>query len=135
MLERVHHIDFVVRDLAAAAERFATIFNRQPLPRERLEHRGVELVRFDLGNLWIILVRPFRVDSPVMEYLERHGEGFFHVAYLSDDVGAEARRLVASGIRLATSEPREGVDGWKLVDLAMADTFGVMTQIIEEPDP
>ena len=134
MIERVHHIDFVVRDLAAAAERFTEIFDRDPLPRERLEHRGIELVRFDLGNVWIILVRPIEDDSPVMEYLERHGEGFFHIAYLSDDVEAEARRLAGAGIRSTTPEPRRGVDGWKLVDLAMDETFGVMTQIIEEPE-
>ena len=133
MLRRVHHIDFVVRDLDAAAERFSVVFGRRPGPRERLEHRGVELVRFDLGNLWILLVHPVG-PGPVREFLEAHGEGFFHIAYLTDDLEAEAERLRGAGIRLAAAAPRRGVDGWRLLDLAMEETFGVMTQLVQEPE-
>lgn len=134
MIRRVHHIDFVVRDLDAAAERYQKILGVEPLERERLEDRGVELARFDLGTVWIILVQPVRDDSPVAAFLDRNGEGFFHVAYKVDDVEAEADRLRRAGIGLAEEGVRRGVEGWKLLDLDSSGTFGVYTQLIEESD-
>ena len=133
-VRRAHHIDFVVHDLDAAKERFEAILGLESLPREALEDRGVELVRFDLGNLWIILVQPIDPSSPVQVFLDRHGEGFFHIAYLVDDIEAMAERLESKGIDLVNRVPRRGVEGWKLVDIEMDNTFGVYTQLIEE-DP
>ena len=105
----------------------------EPLARERLEDRGVELVRFELSNLWIILVQPVTVDSPVQAFLDQHGEGFFHIAYKVGDVEAVAERLESEGVQLVNRVPRLGVEGWKLVDIEMDETFGVYTQLIEEP--
>jgi len=134
MVERAHHIDFVVRDLDRAAARFSTVFGVEPRGREKLEDRGIELVRFDLGNIWIILVQPTTDESPVQAFLDEHGEGFFHIAFKVGDVEAEAERLEAEGIRLVNRKPRRGVEGWKLVDIEMEDTFGIYTQLIEEDD-
>lgn len=132
MVRRVHHIDFVVRDLEAAARRYREILGVEPRERERLDDRGVELVRFELGDVWIILVQPVKADSPVAAFLERHGEGFFHIAYKVDNVADEAERLGAADIALA-GPPRKGVEGWRLLDLEPSATFGVYTQLIEEP--
>lgn len=132
MFPRVHHIDFVVRDLDRAAERYSKILGKAPGPREALESRGVELVRFDLGGVWVILVQPVREDSPVMDFLERHGEGFFHVGYQVADVEAEVRRLKGEGIHLVNEVPRRGVEGWKLVDLDEEETFGVVSQLVQQ---
>ena len=132
MIERVHHIDFVVRNLDEAVAKYSQILGRNPRTRERLEYRGVELARFEVGKLWIILVQPIRDDSPVKAFLDQHGEGFFHIAYKVKDVVAEAQRIKGSGVRLVNEEPRPGVEGWKLIDLAMEDTAGVLTQLIEE---
>jgi len=132
MVRRVHHIDFVVRDLDAATARYSQILGVAPRAREKLDSRGVELVRFEVGDLWIILVRPVRPDSPVQAFLDRYGEGFFHIAYQVDDVAAEAARLAGEGVRLVNATPRRGVEGWKLIDLEIDDTFGVTTQLAEE---
>jgi methylmalonyl-CoA/ethylmalonyl-CoA epimerase len=132
LLERVHHIDFVVRDLTEATARFARVFGREPGPRERLESRGIELVRFRIGEVWLILVQPVQQDSPVMKFLEKHGEGFFHIAFKVDDVEAETRRLKELEVQLQNDEPRRGVEGWKLIDIALEETCGVMIQLAEE---
>ena len=133
MLRRVHHIDFVVRDLDAAAERYSRIFGVEPLGRERLEDRGVELVRFELDNVWIVLVQPVG-DGPVKDFLDQYGEGFFHVGFQVDDVSAEAARIAREGIGMVNSTPRRGVEGWQLVDLEMDETFGVYLQLVQDDD-
>jgi len=133
MVDRIHHIDFVVRDLDKATDRYRQILGREPLAREHLPQRGIDLVRFRLGETWLILVQPLVADSPVMKFLDEHGEGFFHIAYLVSDVEAKGQALAQIGVGVVNTTPRHGVEGWKLIDLEMADTFGVMTQLIE-PD-
>lgn len=134
MLRRAHHIDFVVRNLDSAARRYSRIFGVEPGGRERLEDRGVELVRFELENLWIVLVQPVGDEGPVKQFLDEHGEGFFHIGFQVDDVDAEATRMEREGIELVNSSPRRGVEGWQLVDLAMDETFGVYIQLVQDDD-
>ena len=132
MVRRIHHLDIVVHDLEQAVERYRLILGQEPLGRETLPERGIDLARFRLGETWLILVQPTRDDSPVAAFLRKHGEGFFHIAYQVDDAEAKGRELAESGIGVVNPEPRRGVEGWKLVDLDMADTLGVMTQLAEE---
>lgn len=127
----IHHIDYVVRDLDRAVTQYRRLFHVEFGPREVLESRGVALARLRLGDIWLVLVQPIRPDSPVQRFLDEHGEGFFHIAYRVKDVATGASALKARGVRLVNEEPRRGVEGWKLVDLDMSETFGVMTQLVE----
>ncbi len=129
--QRVHHVDIVVRDLDRAVKRYQAVLGLRPGPRERLPERGVELVRFRVGETWIVLVEPTARSGQVWEFLNANGEGFFHIAIEFDDVVAAASAVEADGIRLLRPWPRHGLDGWKLVDLAVEDTAGAMLQLAE----
>jgi methylmalonyl-CoA/ethylmalonyl-CoA epimerase len=129
--KKIHHIDVVVRDLDRAVESYRAVLGTEPEPRESLPDRGIELARFRVGETWLILVQPTRADSPVMRFLEQHGEGFFHMAIEVDDVEARARSLSELGIGLTSSTPRRGVDGWKLIDIEIEETLGAMVQLVE----
>ncbi len=132
MVQCIHHIDFVVRDLERATQLYRKILGREPLQRESLPSRGIDLVRFRVGETWIILVQPLSGAGPVADFLRRHGEGFFHIAYQVDgDVEATGRSLADDGIGVVNPEPRLGVEGWKLVDLEIEDTLGAMIQLVE----
>ena len=128
----MHHLDFVVRDLDAAVERYSRILGVEPRGRERLEERGVELVRFELDNVWLVLVQPVGSRGPVKRFIDEHGEGFFHIGLEVGDVVAEAARLEGEGIKLTNRTPRRGVEGWQLVDLDMDETFGVYLQLVQD---
>jgi methylmalonyl-CoA/ethylmalonyl-CoA epimerase len=130
-LLNVHHIDYVVRDLDRAIAQYERLFSIKFGPREMLESRGVALARVLLGNIWLVLVQPTSAESPVQRFLDQHGEGFFHIAYRVRDAASCASRLKAKSVRLINEEPRRGVEGWKLVDLDLSETFGVMTQLVE----
>lgn len=132
-LRRIHHIDYVVRDLDLAVQQYRKIFGVSLQQRERLESRGIEAARFQLGETWIILVQPIREDSPVQRYLEKHGEGFFHIAYEVDDMAGVVSELKNLGVQLVNEAPRSGLEGWQLVDLKEEETLGVMTQLVSAP--
>jgi len=131
---RIHHLDVVVGDLDRAEERYRTVLGIEPRPRESLPERGIDLVRFRVGESWLILVQPTDESGPVARFLAEHGEGFFHVALEVDDIEERARALDEAGLRLTNTEPRTGVDGWKLVDVEIDETFGAMIQLVEDPE-
>lgn len=130
-LKRIHHIDYVVRDLDRAILRYRDLFGVQLERRERLKNRGVELARFRLGETWIVLVQPTQPDSPVQKFLEKHGEGFFHIAYEVENLEAMISDLKARGVKLMEDSPRQGLEGWQLADLEPDETFGLMTQLVD----
>jgi methylmalonyl-CoA/ethylmalonyl-CoA epimerase len=130
---RIHHIDIVVKDLEQAEARYRMILGIEPRARESHEKRGIDLVRFKVGETWLILVQPTRSDGPVADFLERHGEGFFHMAVEVADIESTARALRDREVGLVNHEPRVGVDGWKLVDIEPAETLGAMIQLVEDP--
>ncbi len=131
---RVHHIDVVVHDLDRAVDRYRRVLGTEPLPRESLPGRGIDLVRFRIGETWLILVQPTDEDGPVAVFLREHGEGFFHMAIEVDDIEAEANALQAREVRLVNTQPRIGIDGWKLIDIELEETLGAMIQLVEAPE-
>lgn len=130
-LKRIHHIDYVVRDLDRAIAQYRKLFGVPLRDRERLESRGVDVARFRLGETWVVLVQPIREDSPVQRFLDKHGEGFYHIAYEVDDLSGMVSNLKAQGVKLINETPRRGLEGWKLVDLELEETFGLMTQLVD----
>ena len=77
MINNVHHINFVVRDLEAAVSSYEQILDRPVDARDSLQDRGVEIARFRLGETWLCLVQPIRPDTVPARHLKEHGEGFF----------------------------------------------------------
>lgn len=128
MIQGVHHINFIVRDLEAAVVRWERILGRGVDSRDRLAERGVDIARFDLGGTWVVLVQPTGPGAPA-EYLAANGEGFFLMALGVKSLEAEAERL---GPSLLHGETRTGLDGWRVRDLDVGRTFGAQLQIAEE---
>jgi methylmalonyl-CoA/ethylmalonyl-CoA epimerase len=131
MLKKVHHINFLVRDLDKAVSQYQKLFGATFEPRERLEGRGVVTARFRLGEVWIILVEPVDANSVPGKYLEQHGEGFFLISYEVEDVEKAAKDVVARGGSVVNATPRRGLENWKLIDIDPTKTMSVPTQLVE----
>ena len=132
MIKRIHHIDYVVRDLDQAVASYEKTFQLQMEEKLRFDERGVELAWFHLEGIKIILVSPIRLDSPVQKFLDNHGEGFFHIAYEVDDLDAATEHFKGNAIQMVSDQKRSGVEGWDIIDLDLKETFGVFTQLIEK---
>jgi len=127
MVNGVHHINFIVRDLEAAVLAWERILDRGVDKRDRLDSRGVDIARFDLGGTWIVLVQPTGPGAPA-DYLEANGEGFFLMSLAVDSLDTEAERL---GAAMLTGHARAGLDDWFVQDLEVAQTFGAQLQLIQ----
>ncbi len=131
MIKRIHHINFIVKDLEKALRRYKVLFGDPVSESESLPQRGVKLARFKVGETWLILVQPVDEESVPGRYLKQHGEGFFLISCQVDDVKKSARLVSSEGIRVLDPLPRQGLDDWQVMDLSPQDLFGVDFQLVE----
>jgi methylmalonyl-CoA/ethylmalonyl-CoA epimerase len=130
-LRQVRHIDYVVRNLDRAVAVYQGLFKLPSKAREHLDSRGVIVARFRLANVWINVVEPISQQNPGRRHLDQHGEGFFQIAYEVKDLDGAGQELNSRGIKLLHSTPRRELEGWRLLDIAPSENFGVPTQLAQ----
>lgn len=131
MIKRIHHINFIVKDLNNALPRYKLLFGDPVGAVEFLPQRGVKLARFKVAETWLILVQPLDDEGVAARHLEKHGEGFFLISCQVDDVRKAAERVAAQGIEVLDQQPRQGLDDWQVMDLNPDDLFGADFQLLE----
>jgi len=62
----------------------------------------VKISSAKIGDIEIELLEPSGGDSILQEFLDEHGEGVHHIAYLSDDVRGDTEKAIAEGAELLT---------------------------------
>lgn len=135
MVNRIHHVNFLVRDLDGAVNRYEALLEPSQIIREDLPQRGVNSARLRVGDTWIVLLQPYDDHGVPGRHLAKHGEGFFMISYQADDLSAACARAVAAGIDVLDAEPRQGLADWRVRDLAPDDLFGVCSQLTESEEP
>ncbi len=131
-IDSIHHINFLVRDLDAAEQRYRSVLGLGPAIRDELPGRQVITARFKLGDSWLVLVQPTSEEGEPARYLRENGEGFFLIAFGVNDLDVAMQRAKEAGSGFTTDEPRTGLDGWRTIDVDPADTFGAIIQLTEE---
>ena len=134
MLGRIYHLGYAVHDIEDAAGFYERNFGVRPSEPEVVEEQGILATMFRVGESRIELVQPTRPDSPVGRFLEKHGEGFHHVAFEVDDVGAALKDLKANGVELIDEEPRIGAGNTRMAFIHPNGAFGVLTELVELPE-
>ena len=129
---RIHHINFLVRDLDAAERQYRALLGLGPAVRDELPGRNVRTGRFQLGESWLVLVQPLSEEGEPARHLREHGEGFFLISFGVNDIEAAMVRARQSGGRFTSEQTRTGLDDWRLIDFDPADTFGATLQLVEE---
>jgi methylmalonyl-CoA/ethylmalonyl-CoA epimerase len=127
---RIHHLNFVVRDLEEAMERFERILDVEPFSLVDHPPRGANVARTRVGDSWFVLVCPYEPDSVPGQHLAKHGEGFFLVSFGVDDLAGQLDSLDAQGIDLNDKSPRAGILDWEVADIG--ELNGALIQLTQE---
>jgi len=129
VLDRIHHLSFVTSDLDAAVARWESLLGVPMAERGPVAGRGAEVAIFKLANINLELVAPVTADSPLHDFIARHGEGFFHLAFAVEDIDAACRRLIDRGVSMK-SPPRRAYKDWRVAYLDSELTGGIAMHII-----
>jgi methylmalonyl-CoA/ethylmalonyl-CoA epimerase len=134
MLQRVHHINFVVHDLDQAVKKYQALFKLDHCEYLDHSHRPVKTARFKLGETWIILLQPLDSESPPGKHLQQHGEGFFLISYEVKNLSTAMESIRDKGGSFRDERARAGILNWQVADMDPDSTFGARIQLLEEKD-
>lgn len=118
----VAQIGIIVRDIEQTAEAFAGFLGvdtpawswTDGFEKAQTRFRGepsearAKLAFFQLGNIEIELIEPDHNPSTWREYLDEHGEGVHHIAFVIKDMKGKTKRLEEEGISLIQKGGYEG---------------------------
>jgi len=117
---RFHHVGIVVKNISEAIDKYASalgvdkgrvvveVMSYMTGKGEVEEFKYAFLPLAGGENNFVELVEP-TTPGPTARYLEKHGEGLFHLAFESSDILETIRDFEEAGIPLAGRTPTEEV--------------------------
>lgn len=135
MISHVHHINFIVRDLDEAVQRYANVFKLDDFIFDALDNRCVKTARTKIGETWLVLVQPVGESGVPAAHLREFGEGFFLMSLNTDNVDQHFDQLnnpLDGEIIHETPKSRKGLAGWTVTDLPRSAFFGAQLQLTTE---
>ena len=161
LLTRIDHIGIACRDLQATVGLYEATFGLKVVSFEVNEEQGVREAMLRIGGDgdpvrgdWLLgggpsvamlhsspaggyvqLLEPLGPDTPVGRFLARRGEGIHHVGYGVSDIRQALTAIGGTGVRLIDERPRHGSMGASIAFLHPADLGGVLTELVEPPNP
>lgn len=127
MISHLHHINFIVRDIDSAIDRYKKSLGLTNFFVETLDKRGVITARVKLGQTWLILVQPTDPNSTPGQYLDKHGEGFFLLSFATNSIEESLQSFPQ------ITEKRQGLQNWQVADFPADLFFGAQFQLTQEP--
>ena len=123
----IHHLALAVNDADAAAQAWTRAFGLAPIS-EAPDTPAAQRVRLDLGNCSLDMMSPTG-PGPLTDFLGRHGEAPYHLAFEVADLDATARFMDDQGVSAgARSEDSDGIG----FDLDASLASGVPIRLIEQ---
>lgn len=133
MIEKVHHVGVVVRDIEAAMRFYRDTLGLHLHKLETIEEQGVKAALLTLGDSEIELLEPVVPDTGVARFLERKGEGLHHVCFQVDDVERDLAALKDAGTEMIDQTTRIGIAG-RICFLHPNATHGTLVELCQPLD-
>ena len=139
----LHHIAVVVRNLEEAIQFYTSIgigpFEDYPPLKEyvkldvpdKVGFHNVKIKVVQIGPIQIQLIQPGEGQSLYKDFLEKKGEGVYHLGFVVDDVDDSEAALKNLGLEVLSSGRREDGSGFSYMDTA--GKGGVILLIRQSP--
>lgn len=134
MIKKIDHLGIAVKSLEEAIPNFEKLLGVKCEKIEVVESQKVRTGFFDVGGVHIELLEGTDESSPVSKFIEKKGEGIHHLAFGTEDSGAELKRVEADGLRLIDKEPRPGANNKQIGFIHPKSTHGVLTELCSGGD-
>lgn len=134
MVKRIHHINFIVKDLDEGIQCYEKILGEGVFEKDELPQRGVLTARAKVAEQWFVLVQPTDFALVPGKHLMEHGEGFFLLSFEVDDMNVAISQMEDKGLSFTKGADRKGLANWWVRDLDKTHTHDVQVQLCEERD-
>jgi methylmalonyl-CoA/ethylmalonyl-CoA epimerase len=130
----IEHIGIAVKNLAEAIAFYENTLGLTCYAIEEVAEQKVRTAFFKVGGTKIELLESTDPEGPVGKFLENKGEGVHHIAFAVEGLSEMLPALEEKGIRLIDKTPRKGAEGLNIAFLHPKSTFGVLTELCEDPN-
>jgi len=132
LIKKVSHIGIAVKSIDEALKLYRDILGLSVEGFEVVEEQKVRVAFIPIGETRIELLESTDPNGPIAKFIESRGEGIQHIAFQTDDIEAELKKLKEKGLRLIDEKPRRGAHGAKIAFVHPKSTYGVLLEICEE---
>ncbi|NLO83270.1 MAG: VOC family protein [Clostridiales bacterium] len=141
----ITQIGIVVRDIDAVSQAYADFLGVEKprwfwtagYDKAHTELYGkpsdarAKLAFFDMGSLQLELIEPDENPSTWREFLDKHGEGVHHIAFVIKDMDGKIRAMEQNGMPLIQ---RGDYDGGRYAYIDTAKQLKVLIELLENFD-
>ncbi|WP_435623981.1 methylmalonyl-CoA epimerase [Flagellimonas sp.] len=131
-MNKIEHIGIAVKDLEASNDLFKNLFGVEHYKIEEVASEGVRTSFFKSGPNKIELLEATNPNSAIAKFLEKKGEGIHHVAFATEDLEKEMKRLEGEGFVILPGFPKEGADNKRVAFLHPKGTNGVLVELCQD---
>ena len=140
---QLHHISIVVKDIYKAVEYYESIgigpFKSYPPIKEYVKIDVPDKEGFydltircaRIGPVELQLIQPGKGKSLYKDFLEKRGEGVYHLGFVVEDIDGSEAEVKSLGLGVISSGRRENGSGFSYLDTA--DKAGVTLLIRQSP--
>ncbi len=129
---KLHHIGFVVKDLSSTLNTFESVLGLKPVSKPFLDKvQQVNEIFLKIEPTLIQLFEPVSQDSPVGNFLRKHGEKLHHLCFEVENLEQTLKGLKAKGINIIW-EPFKGFDNRKVAFIDPQQLRGLLVELVEK---
>ena len=134
MIKKIDHIGIAVNEINEAIKFWQNSLGLVFAGVEVVETQKVKTAFFPVGEAMVELLEPTDKDSPVASFLEKRGQGIHHVAFYTDDIEGDLKKLSDAGVALIDKSPRRGAHGKLIAFVHPKSTGGILIELCQKPD-
>ncbi|MBO6101731.1 MAG: methylmalonyl-CoA epimerase, partial [Opitutales bacterium] len=128
MLKQIDHLGIAVNKIEDVLPYYEKILGLKCEGVEEVPSQKVRTAFFTMGGVHLELLEPTSPDSPIAKYLEKNPRGgIHHVAFFTDDLPSELKRVEEAGAILIDKAPRPGAHHKEIAFLHPKSTAGILT--------
>lgn len=128
---RLSHVGHAVRNITEVSKVYFSTFELCPTYSAMLSGLGIRNAMLPIGKNFIELIEPIDPHGFVGKFLERRGQGLYHISLVVDDIEKEVDLLKTKGVRVIEIEPSSDFP-YKNVWIHPQSTNGVLFEMVTE---
>ena len=133
-LTHIEHLGIAVKSLDEAIPFYENTLGLKCYAIEEVAEQKVRTAFFKVGQTKIELLEATDPESAIAKFIDKKGEGIQHVAFAVEGLQENLDELAAKGVRLIDAQPRRGAEGLNIAFVHPKSTFGVLTELCENPN-
>lgn len=132
MLKKIEHLGIAVESIEVSLKVYETLLGTSCYKLEQVESEGVKTAFLQIGESKIELLEATIPESPIAKFLSKKGKGIHHIAFETDNIEEEIKRLVEQGFELIHQTPKDGADNKRIAFLHPKSTDGILVELCQE---